>query len=412
MITRRSFLGGMVASGIAGLAGCASKPGPASRAAQRLFFTSKGRTFVIGADGLGLRPLEVDRPGQVTWQPTGFLEDGRVLMMSMEARRDGPGRPFDEFYHQTPTHVWAHDLDTGALEELATRDRVAPFYAPQLVLGGGRILMQVIPKRPGQILNMNLDGSDAQEFTGLDEGLPYGMSLSPDGTRVAFHLASPRGYQIWTSDTRGRDRVLVAADPELLFFGPTWSPDGRWLAYQACRFRTDPGHDWSDVCVGRPDGTGHRLLTQGEAMWFGATYGNPANRGGGSNVPTWTRDGRILFPRRIPGSRVAWEFQAGRPDTDHFNRDFKPAEARGGTEICALDPSSGSVQVLTQGGEGVWDFRCCESPDGALIAFCRARTGEVPELWVMAREGGGIRSLSQGMDGGGVDHPRWVPGRI
>ena len=154
--------------------------------------------------------------------------------------------------------------------------------------------MQVIPKRPGQILNMNLDGSDAQEFTGLDEGLPYGMSLSPDGTRVAFHLASPRGYQIWTSDTRGRDRVLVAADPELLFFGPTWSPDGRWLAYQACRFRTDPGHDWSDVCVGRPDGTGHRLLTQGEAMWFGATYGNPANRGGGYNVPTWTRDGRIV----------------------------------------------------------------------------------------------------------------------
>ena len=412
MITRRSFLGGIAATGIVLGGGCAVKAPTAPRSKQRLFFTSKGRTFVIGADGSGLRPLEVDRPGQVTWQPTGFLEDGRVLMLSMEARRDGPGRPFDEFYHQTPTHVWAHDLDTGALEELATRDRVAPFYAPQLVLGGGRILMQVIPKRPGQILNMNLDGSDAQEFTGLDEGLPYGMSLSPDGTRVAFHLAGPRGYQIWTSDTRGRDRVLVAADPELLFFGPTWSPDGRWLAYQACRFRTDPGHDWSDVCVGRPDGTGHRLLTQGEAMWFGATYGNPANRGGGSNVPTWTRDGRILFPRRIPGSKVAWEFQAGRPDTDHFNRDFKPAEARGGTEICALDPSSGSVQVLTQGGEGVWDFRCCESSDGALIAFCRARTGEVPELRVMARDDSGMRSLSRGMEGSGADHPRWVPGRI
>jgi TolB protein len=382
------------------------------RSKQRLFFTSKGRTFVIGADGAGPRALEVERPGQVTWQPAGFLEDGRVLMLSMEARRDGPGRPFDEYYHQTPTHVWAHDLDAGSLEELATRDRVAAFYAPQLVLAGGRILMQVIPKRPGQILNMNLDGSDAQEFTGLDEGLPYGMSLSPDGTRVAFHLAGPHGYQIWTSDARGRDRVLVAADPEMLFFGPTWSPDGRWLAYQGCRFRTDPGHDWADICVGRPEGKDHRQLTQGGAMWFGATYGNPANRGGGSNVPAWTRDGRILFPRRIPGSRVAWEFQAGRPDTDHFNRDFKPSEARGGTQICALDPASGGVQVLTDGGEGVWDFRCTESPDGELVAFCRARTGEVPELKVMARDGSAMRSLSRGMEGAGADHPRWVPGRI
>jgi Tol biopolymer transport system component len=412
VITRRSFLGGIAASGIVLGGGCAVKAPTPPRSKQRLFFTSKGRTFVIGADGAGLRALEVERPGQVTWQPAGFLEDGRVLMLSMEARRDGPGRPFDEYYHQTPTHVWAHDLDAGSLEELATRDRVAAFYAPQLVLGGGRILMQVIPKRPGQILNMNLDGSDAQEFTGLDEGLPYGMSLSPDGTRVAFHLAGPHGYQIWTSDTRGRDRVLVAADPEMLFFGPTWSPDGRWLAYQGCRFRTDPGHDWADICVGRPEGKDHRQLTQGGAMWFGATYGNPANRGGGSNVPAWTRDGRILFPRRIPGSRVAWEFQAGRPDTDHFNRDFKPSEARGGTQICALDPASGGGQVLTDGGEGVWDFRCTESPDGALVAFCRARTGEVPELKVMARDGSAMRSLSRGMEGAGADHPRWVPGRI
>ena len=133
MITRRSFLGGIAASGMVLGCGCAVKAPNPPRSKQRLFFTSKGRTFVIGADGTGLRALEVERSGQVTWQPAGFLEDGRVLMLSMEARRDGPGRPFDEYYHQTPTHVWAHDLDTGSLEELATRDRVAAFYAPQLV---------------------------------------------------------------------------------------------------------------------------------------------------------------------------------------------------------------------------------------------------------------------------------------
>jgi hypothetical protein len=31
--------------------------------------------------------------------------------------------------------------------------------------------------------------------------------LSPDGKRVAFHLASPEGYQVWTSDVDGGNRV-------------------------------------------------------------------------------------------------------------------------------------------------------------------------------------------------------------
>ena len=78
-------------------------------------------------------------------------------------------------------------------------------------------------------------------------------------------------------------------------------------------------------------------------MWFAATYGDPKTRGGGSNVPAWTRDGSILFPRRLPGSKVPWEYQPQRPDVDHFNRDFKPELARGGTEICRLDPRDGRV---------------------------------------------------------------------
>ena len=182
-----------------------------SQAAPRLFFTSCGQTCLIDAEGAGLRVLELQAPDQVTWQPCGLLDDGRVLLLSMEARRDGPGRPFDEYYHQTPTHVWAFDLDRGQLEELACRERLAPFYTPQLLLQQGRVLMQVIRRRPGQTYNMRLDGTDAREFTAADEGLPYGFSLSPDGSRVAFHLASPAGYQIWTCDTLGRDRTLVAA---------------------------------------------------------------------------------------------------------------------------------------------------------------------------------------------------------
>jgi len=61
----------------------------------------------------------------------------------MEPRRDGPGRPFEEYYTQTPTQLWIHDLDSGSLREIATRDRMAPFYTPQLLLNDERRSTQI-----------------------------------------------------------------------------------------------------------------------------------------------------------------------------------------------------------------------------------------------------------------------------
>ena len=405
-MNRRQFLAATSASFLASV-GCRHRLG--ATAAPRLFFTSDGRTAVIRADGSGLHYFDFHVPGQATWQPGPFLSDGRVIFLSMEPRRDGPGRPFEEYYTQTPTHLWLHDLDRGTLTEIANRDRLAVFYTPALLLSDERILVQVVRNKVGQIFSMNLDGTDAREFTQAGEGLPYGLSLSPDGKRVAFHLASPQGYQIWTSDSEGRDRVKVAAHPDHLYFGTSWSPDGRWILYQDCHFKTDPGHDWSDLCIGRADGSEHRVLTRGQANWFGATYGNPQLRGGGSNMPLWTRAGHILFARRSPDAKVPWEFQAQRPDTDHFNRDFKPESARGGTQICRLDPATGTVTELTPLREGTWDVRAGESPDAKHIVFCRAASGEMPSLWLMNADGSSPRLLTRGLNDRGADHPRWVP---
>lgn len=406
-LSRRAFLigAGLAPALIAGGAGGESGTRP-----PRLFFTSKGETCLVDADGGGLRRLRFDRPGQATWQPGPIFPDGRrVILLSMEPRRDGPGRPFDEYYSQTPTHLWIYDLETEALEEIATEDRLAPFVTPALLLGdSGRLLVQVVRRNVGQIYSVRLDGSDPREFTKAGEGLPYGLALAPDGKRVSFHLASPEGYQVWTSDLDGSDRVRVAAGPGHLYFGTSWSPDGRWILYVDCRPGEDPGHDWADVCVGRADGGEHRVLTSGGAMWFAATYGDPKTRGGGSNVPARTRDGRILFPRRLPDSKVAWEYQPQRPDVDHFNRDYKPELARGGTEICRLDPADGSVVPLTRNDPPAWDFRASESPDGRYVAFCRAETGGPPAIWTMKSDGSGARLVARGIDGQGADHPRWI----
>ena len=376
----------------------------------RIFFVSQGKTAVMNADGSGLRLFEFDVSDQATWQACGFFADGRVLFLSMEPRRDGPGRPFDEYYHRTPTHIWIYDLERDALEEIATRERLAVFTTPQLLLKDGRMLVQVVREdKTAQTYSVNLDGTDAREVTRAGEGMPYGLSLSPDGRRLAFHLAGRSGYQIWTSDVDGGNRVLVAAHEEYLYFGPHWSPDGEWLAYQGCLYRQDPGHDWSDLFVGRLDGSEQRMLTDGQALWFGATYGSPETRGGGSNMPVWSRDGAILVSHRLPDSKVAWEYQPQRPDTDHFNRDFKPDIAFGGTEICRVDPGDGAVVQLTCSDPPVWDFRQSESPDTRQMVFCRAETGAPPAIWVADADGRNQRQLTWGIDGRGADHPCWVP---
>lgn len=405
--TRRQFLAQIAGTSL--VVGCRSLEPRRAPAVRRILFTSQGKTLCVHADGSGLRVLTFDRPGQATWQPSGAFSDGRrIVMLSMEPRRDGPGRPFDIYYTQTPTHLWIHDLETGSLEEIATRERMAVFYTPALLIGDDRLLVQVVRDRVGQIFSMNLDGSDAKEFTRAGEGLPYGLSLSPDRKRVAFHLASPQGYQIWTSDLEGQKRQLIAAHREHLYFGPMWSPDGAWLAFADCHFQQDPGHDWADICVSRPDGTEMRVVTEGQPMWFGATYGDATHHGGGSNVVSWGRDGSILFPRRMPNSKVPWEFQANRPDTDHFNRDYRPELAVGGVQVCALNPRDGQTRALTPAMSGRWDFRVSESPDGRDILFCRAETGGAPSIWLMQRDGSKAHLLAQGLDASGADHPRWI----
>ena len=68
-------------------------------------------------------------------------------------------------------------------------------------------------------------------------------------------------------------------------------------------------------------------------------------------------------------------------------------------------------QCLCRDFYAIRRVRAAESPDGKRIAFCRARTGEVPGLYTMDARGREPRLISRGIDGKGADHPRWLARR-
>ncbi len=348
-----------------------------------------------------------DVPGMASWGWGPVFEDRRrVILSSYE-----PGKAWEG---NVRAHLWIYDLDEDRLlEEIALKNRPAPFMGCTHILPGeDRLVMNPIIDGKQRIWTMDLDGSDPQEITGAGDGFVYCVQISPDGRRFAYHstmLAGRDSYCIFVSDLDGGSRLEVAAAQGHLYFGPMWSPDGAWLIYQDCHYPDDPGHDWADLCLGSPDGRVNRKVTTGQRQWFATSYGNPETRGGGSNIAQWTPDGsRVTYTRAEPGSRTAWPYQAQRPDTDHFNRDYYPEEARGGTALCLLDPFTGEETEFIPYEPRVWNFRSAWSPDGSLFAFCRAEVGSPSGIWLVDADGSNARMVTDGYEHLGADHPVWV----
>jgi serine/threonine-protein kinase len=112
---------------------------------------------------------------------------------------------------------------------------------------------------------------------------PYANArVSPRGTHVAFSLADGEN-DVWIWDLARQTLARLTFDPSRDWY-PSWSPDGRRLAFISTR--TGVGH----LYLRPADGTGtDEQLTTGENVQFGA--------------PSFSPDGmRILFTEVRPGS--------------------------------------------------------------------------------------------------------------
>ena len=371
---------------------------------ETLFFRSDGRLGAIRPDGTG-----ESYPTFIGYMEYVFPDGTQAVFFSQDPPKD-PKAAYDhpDGLAFAKTHLWLYDFTTKSVREI-----MVPSYNRLigLIPGQERFLVSGNMNSIANLTTCDLDGGDQRDvFTG--PGFAYGTTLSPDGTQAAYHITGAPGrpgYEIYVIDLNTQKTTLIASAPEFLHFGPIWSPNGEWLVYQRCLYREHPGHDQSDVVVSRPDGSEHHALTTGQSHWFGTSYGTPAHRGSGSNMPIWSPDGRVTCATLLPGSRTAWPFAVNRPDTDHFNRDYHPELAQGGTQICLIDVNTRKATPITHDDPPTWNFRLAWSPDGTRLAFIRADVGMTSELWIMNADGSNRRLLTRGHNNAGVDHPRWAP---
>jgi TolB protein len=176
-----------------------------------------------------------------------------------------------------------------------------------------------------------------------------------DGVRLGDTVENRQVKEIYYGDYDGANQRRVTVSRRLNL-NPSWSPDGRALAYTT--FRPNP-----DVFVS--------LIYQGVLQ-------NPTKGVGTNYLPVFSPDGKQIA------------FMSGRD---------------GNPEIYAMNVDGSNLRRLTNNQAG--DSSPTWSPSGAQIAFTSDRSGKAQVYVMNSADGSGVRRLT--VNESEADRPTWSP---
>ena len=204
-----------------------------------------------------------------------------------------------------------------------------------------------------------------------------GAGAVPPGAdgRIAFQASDLDSYEIWTANPDGSGLVNVTAMPDSDEFEPSWSPDGRRIAFTSDRAgdRAGPTAVYVKNVAG---GAVRRLNTTGLNQ----------------TSPAWSPD----------GTRIAFSLCTRRP---------AEGEPCSSAQIAVVRASDGrALQFVTRPlrSRNAVDSKPAWSPNGRSLVFTRTVDSGYNELWVIGLDRRGLRRLLR--DESQVDHnPSWSP---
>jgi len=230
-------------------------------------------------------------------------------------------------------------------------------------------------KGNGQIASARSDGSQVRTLTSLPGGNAEAPMYSADGAWIVFDRYSGvnQGLYVMKADGSHLRRVVKAPGYE---WGPSWSPDGRWIAYAR-----DGGG--SPIMAVRSDGTHlHRLgkrtgeyarySPDGTRVAYGDTDGqihvmhadgthNHAVTSAGGDYPDWSPNGRWI------GYTLGGDVWKIRPD------------------------GTGAIQITNV---GTLSYSPVFSPDGRRIAYTDGSS-----VWTSKLDGTKVHTGPTGLGG-------------
>ncbi len=254
-----------------------------------------------------------------------------------------------------------------------------------------------------QLFTIRTDGSGAKQITHLVNAA--NPDWSPDGTSIVAEVESKSGVGITLLSPSGA--VLRNLTPKGFQGQPSFSPDGKWIAYER---DIAPGNN--GIWLMRSNGTGLRRVTR-----------NPFGAGecGCDTDPNFSPNGKLITFVRIKEDHSQQAlFTVRRNGTGlrqltpySWNVGIKHDWSPNGTRIVLTTNAdlvrpreSANLVTIRPDGSGKKDltgftggtenaFAGSFSPDGQQIVF-RIESGDTSSLAVIDRDGRNLRRLTTG----------------
>ena len=237
------------------LSGCSGKPSPKTpppEAPPPLAFVA-GINNVWVLDKPGGEPRYVTQGDSPEWTP-----DHRMLVVARgDHNPPGGGGP-------ASNELW---LVSASGEGVRQITRIYPQQARFHAVGGRTTF--VVYSADTAIWRVNLDGSGTRRIAPI---VADNLALSRDGTKLAYVPDTSRGgfpaLDEMNIDGSARRAVFNGTRNNCQVSSPSWSPDGKWIAFTLCT-RKGGGDEVIAIWLIHPDGTGLHLLTRGvDPTWF------------------------------------------------------------------------------------------------------------------------------------------------
>ena len=254
-----------------------------------------GQIYAVNPDGTGLAQLTHEPKGFVGRWPDWSSSGSRILFVRFNPSK-GTGR------------IWIMNAGGTGQRQLALdtpgHSDNEPRYTPD---GRHIVFTRCLPNfEHCAIWIMRSDGTHRhlviRSIPAPNETGNFGPKVSPDGRRITFARFGFNGIisQVWVARINGTDAHPLTV-PRLEAFGPSWSADGRHIA-----FASNANRAQSSLYVMRADGTAVTRLAR--TKWPTSNF-EPAYSPGGGQI-AFSSDRRHpdlccedLFLMRADGSR-------------------------------------------------------------------------------------------------------------